>query len=103
MHHFTTFSKKINVQDNNKFVQIFVFDRQFIENGKPVISPVLIFHRTTNRNIIISINNIVKTDNFYAPIAKNKSGAYKIKSGHTIYLCFSTDFLVEDADEWRSE
>ena len=51
----------------------------------------------------IDMNNIVKTDNFYAPIAKNKSGAYKIKSGQTVYLCFSTDFLVEDADKWRSE
>ncbi len=47
--------------------------------------------------------NIVKTNNFYAPIAKNKSGSYKMKSGQTVYLCFSTDFLVEDADEWRSE
>ena len=44
----------------------------------------------------LDTNNIVKTDNFYAPIAKNKSG-------QTVYLCFSTDFLVEDADEWRSE
>lgn len=51
----------------------------------------------------IDTDNIVKTDNFYAPIAKNKSGVYKIKSGQTVYLCFSTDFLVEDADEWRSE
>ena len=51
----------------------------------------------------IDTDNIVKTDNFYAPITKNKSGAYKIKSGQIVYLCFSTDFLVEDADEWRSE
>ena len=41
----------------------------------------------------IDTNNVVKTDNFYAPITKNKSGAYKIKSGQTVYLCFSTDFL----------
>ncbi|PWJ50372.1 DUF5131 family protein [Faecalicatena contorta] len=47
--------------------------------------------------------NIVKTDNFYAPIMKNKSGAYKIKPGQVVYLCFSTDFLIEEADEWRSE
>ena len=45
----------------------------------------------------------LKTDNFYAPIAKNKSGSYKIKSGQTVYLCFSTDFLLEDADDWRPE
>lgn len=51
----------------------------------------------------IDTNNIVKTDNFYAPIAKNKSGAYKIKSGQMVYLCFSTDFLIEDADGWRGE
>ena len=44
--------------------------------------------------------NIVKTDNFYAPIAKNKSGTYKIKSGELVYLCFSTDFLIEEADEY---
>lgn len=51
----------------------------------------------------IDTNDIVKTDNFYAPIAKNKSGEYKIKSGQTVYLCFSTDFLIEEADEWRPE
>lgn len=51
----------------------------------------------------IDTNNIVKTDNFYAPIARDKSGAYKIKSGQRVFLCFSTDFLIEDADKWRPE
>lgn len=51
----------------------------------------------------IDTNKVVKTDNFCAPVAKNKSGAYKNKSGQTVYLCFSTDFLLEDADEWRPE
>ncbi|MGL4772191.1 MAG: DUF5131 family protein [Clostridium sp.] len=51
----------------------------------------------------VDTNNIVKTDNFYAPITKNKKGEYKIKSGQTVYLCFSTDFLIEEADEWRKE
>lgn len=46
---------------------------------------------------------IVKTDNFSAPIARNKKGEYKMKSGQTVYLCFSTDFLIEEADEWRNE
>lgn len=55
----------------------------------------------TKRNV--DTNNIVKTDNFYAPIAKKKNGEYKIKSGQTVYLCFSTDFLIEEADEWRKE
>lgn len=47
--------------------------------------------------------NIIKTDNFYHPIAKNKSGEYRIKSGQTVFLCFSTDFLIEEGDQWRKE
>ena len=48
-------------------------------------------------------NNIVKSKNFDAPIAKNKNGEYKMKSGKLVYVCFSSDFLIEDADVWRDE
>lgn len=51
----------------------------------------------------VDTGSIVKTDNFYAPINKNKNGVYKIKPGQVVYFCFSTDFLIEDADEWRDE
>ena len=48
-------------------------------------------------------DTIIKTENFYAPTARNKKGEYKMKPGQTVYLCFSTDFLIEEADEWRRE
>lgn len=51
----------------------------------------------------VDTDSIVKTDKFYAPVAKNSSGEYKMKSGQTVFLCFSTDFLIEEADAWRSE
>ncbi|MGL4337271.1 MAG: DUF5131 family protein [Turicibacter sp.] len=51
----------------------------------------------------IDTDLIIKTNNFYAPIQKNKKDEYKIKSGQTVYLCFSSDFLIEEADEWRNE
>lgn len=51
----------------------------------------------------VDTNAVVKTDDFYAPIEKSKMGAYKIKPGQVVYLCFSTDFLIEDADEWRDK
>lgn len=51
----------------------------------------------------INTNVIVKTDKFYDPIQKTKKGEYKIKSGQTVYLCFSSDFLIEEADTWRHE
>lgn len=50
----------------------------------------------------IDTNAIVRNDNFYRLIAKKKNGKYKTASG-LIYLCFSSDFLLEDADEWRGE
>ena len=45
---------------------------------------------------------VTKTKDFYKPAEKLKNGNYKMKSG-LVYLCFSTDFLIEDADEWRGE
>ena len=48
-------------------------------------------------------NNIVKSKNFDAPIVKNKNGEYKMKSGKLVYVCFSSDFLLEEGDGWRDE
>lgn len=48
-------------------------------------------------------NEVKKTEKFYAPVEKKKSGEYKMKAGQTVYVCFSSDFLVEDADPWRQE
>lgn len=53
----------------------------------------------TKRNI--NTNEIIKTKDFEKPIEKLKNGNYKMKSG-IVYLCFSTDFLIEEADEWRT-
>lgn len=50
----------------------------------------------------INTNDIVKTKDFYKPVERLKNGDYKMKSG-LVYMCFSTDFLIEEADEWRSE
>lgn len=55
----------------------------------------------------IDTNNIVKTEKMSVPIERYKrgerKGQYKIPPGETIYLCFSSDFLIEEADEWRKE
>ncbi len=51
----------------------------------------------------VDTDKIVKMEKFHAPIAKNKKGEYKVKPGQIVYLCFSTDFFIEEADEWRKE
>jgi len=50
----------------------------------------------------IDTNEIVQTKDFRKPIEKLKNGNYKMKAG-LVYLCFSTDFLIKEADEWRKE
>lgn len=51
----------------------------------------------------VNTDEIVQLDGFYAPIEKKKNGEYKIKPTQTVFLCFSSDFLLPDADKWRSE
>ncbi|MBQ4165798.1 MAG: DUF5131 family protein [Oscillospiraceae bacterium] len=51
----------------------------------------------------VDTSKVTKTAKFYAPIETKRSGEYKIKSGQQVFLCFTSDFLVEDADEWRGE
>ena len=46
---------------------------------------------------------VFNTRDFDLPIRKNKKGEYKIPSGSTVYTCFSSDFLLDTADEWRSD
>ena len=50
----------------------------------------------------VNTGEIVRTKDFYKPVEKLKNGSYKMKPG-LVYMCFTTDFLIEEADGWRSE
>lgn len=47
-------------------------------------------------------STVVKTKSFNAPLRRNKSGDFCMSSGK-IYTCFSSDFLIEEADQWRAD
>lgn len=49
-----------------------------------------------------NVNEVVKASGFDAPI-KKRNGNYVINSGSTIYTCFKSDFLIEEADGWRDD
>lgn len=53
----------------------------------------------------VDTSQIVLTGKLETPLQKyvrgEKTGQYKIKPGETVYLCFSSDFLIEEADPWR--
>ena len=46
---------------------------------------------------------VYKTLSFNMPIQKNKNGNYKYPSGTEFMMCFSSDFFIEEADEWRKD
>lgn len=44
---------------------------------------------------------VYKTKDFLLPIAKKRDGTYKYPSGTFFWTCFTSDFLLEDCDEFR--
>jgi protein gp37 len=44
---------------------------------------------------------ITKTAAYNLPIKKTRNGNFKLIAGETIYTCFSSDFFLEEADNWR--
>lgn len=44
-----------------------------------------------------------KTGNFNLPLKKKRDGSFKIPEGRIVFTCFTSDFLLEDADTWRGE
>ena len=59
-------------------------------------------YRTDGKHGIDS-SVVVKTKSFGLSVQKKRDGSYKIGAGEMVYTCFSSDFFVEDADEWRGE
>lgn len=40
---------------------------------------------------------------FDYPLQKRRNGAFKVQSGELIRVCMTSDFFLEEADEWRGE
>lgn len=49
-------------------------------------------------------NEVVKNkSNFNLPVRRDKAGHYKLESGSFVRVCMTSDFFLEEADEWRCE
>lgn len=46
---------------------------------------------------------VTKTSTFDLPIRRKKDGSYKLQDSGYVYACMTSDFFVEEADEWRAE
>lgn len=47
--------------------------------------------------------DIYRTNNFNYPLQRDRYGNYKIKSGELIRVCMTSDFFLEEADQWRAD
>lgn len=46
---------------------------------------------------------VQKTASFSLPLQRTREGAYRLPAGETVYACMTSDFFLEQADEWRRE
>jgi protein gp37 len=51
----------------------------------------------------IDSKNIYKTRNFDLPLKRKRDKSYKIAPGEHVWTCFTSDFFIEAADEWRDD
>ena len=48
-------------------------------------------------------NVVTKTSSFNLPIRRDRSGNWKVPSGTLMWTCFTSDFFIEEADQWRED
>lgn len=46
---------------------------------------------------------IFKTGNFRQPIQHDRRGNFKVPGGSELFVCLTSDFFLEEADQWRQE
>ena len=51
----------------------------------------------------IDSNEVRKTASFNLPVRRNRQGDWKVPPGTLMWTCFTSDFFIEEADEWRKE
>ena len=51
----------------------------------------------------IDTSKVYRTEKFNLPVQRQRDGRFKLPSGMQLYVGLSTDFFVEEADEWREE
>lgn len=61
------------------------------------------FRGDEQRGAIHPSDEVHKTRMFNLPIKRDRKAEWKFPSGTHFWLCFTSDLLIEEADEWRQE
>lgn len=44
---------------------------------------------------------VYRTKTYDLPLQKKRDGSWKVPAGEMVWTCFTSDFLLEEADQWR--
>lgn len=62
-----------------------------------------VYREDAARGVRQAASEVRKTASFNLPVRKDRKKDWKFPAGTEFALCFTSDFLLEEADEWRSE
>ena len=51
----------------------------------------------------LDASQVKKNADFDLPVRKKRDGSYKLKPPETVATCFTSDFFLDRADEWRAD
>lgn len=60
-----------------------------------------VYRQDEQRGSEIASSLCRKTQAFQLPVRRKRDGSYKVEPGSIVFTCFSSDFLLKDADAWR--
>lgn len=62
-----------------------------------------VYREDAARGVTVPTSEVHKTSSFRLPISRDRLKNWKYPSGTHFWLCFTSDLLIEEADEWRDE
>ncbi|MCM1022040.1 MAG: phage Gp37/Gp68 family protein [Muribaculum sp.] len=62
-----------------------------------------VYREDAARGSAIPSSEVRKTSSFNLPIRRDRQKNWKFPAGTHFWLCFTSDLLIEEADEWRPE
>ena len=62
-----------------------------------------VYRQDAMRGADIDSSVVRRNADFDLSVRRNRRGLWKIPSGRVVFTCFTSDFLLEAADEWRAE
>ena len=62
-----------------------------------------VYREDAARGSAVPSSEVRKTSSFYLPIRRDRQKNWKFPAGTHFWLCFTSDLLIEEADQWRQE